>query len=205
MIEDFFMLMDDQEELEAVPVEDPGLTQDFIMFMEEQEEDEEAVVDAVEEAVEEVTLEDALLYLFQRFTQSREEFPAGDCDWYDMDPEERTVLALEKVEEIFEKVLEEGDTSLNYPTLSDWKNVQVRTGYGIQPLEDSQVYLSRIWGGSLMKFLHVLDVMRTLLQTNTRTTKRDIFYQHVRHFASQREVDRLVSIAVAMLEVSSAA
>ena len=196
LTEDFFMLMEDEEELEAV--EEPRLTGD--MLAEEQEEDEETVVDAVEE----VTLEDALIFLFQKYTESREEFPAGECDWYEMDPEERTNLALEKVEEIFEKVLEEGDTSLNYPTLNDWRNVQFRTGYGIQPLEDSQVYLSRIWGGSLMKFLHVLDVMRTLLQSNTRTTKRDIFYQHVRHFGSQREVDRLVSIAVAMLEVSSA-
>ena len=229
LTEDFFMFM---EELEVV--EEPRLTQNFTMSVEDQEEAEEAVdeeeeadedeqveVEALdedeqvevetveeeaveEEAVEEVTLEDALVYLFQKYAQMREEFPTEDCDWYEMDPEERTILALEKVEEIFKKVFVDGDTSLDYPTLSDWKNVKFRPGYGIQPLEDSQVYLSRISGDSLMKFLHVLDVIRRLLESNTRTTKRDIFYQHVMDFGSQREVDRLVSIAVAMLEVSSA-
>ena len=223
LTEDFFMLMEDQEGLEAV--EDPRPTQNFIMLMEDREEEDEAAVEeaveeqpveeeAVEEVTleeeevtleeEEVTLEEALVYLFQKYAQMREEFPTEECDWYEMDPEERTVLALEKVEEIFKKVFDKGDTSLEYPTLSDWKNVQFRPGYGIQPVEDSQVYLSRIWGDSLKKFLHVLDVMRRLLESNTRTTKRDIFYQHVRDFGSQREVDRLVSIAVAMLEVSFA-
>lgn len=185
------LMMEDQEELEAV--EEPRLTQDFLM------EDHEE-----EEAVEEVSLEDGLVYLFARFTELREEFPAEDCSWYDLDPEERTELALEKVEEVFHRVLQRGERSLEYPTLSNWDNVQFTPGYGLQPLDDSQVYLSRIREGSLRKFLHILDVMRTLLQSNTRTTKRDIYYQHVRDFGSQREVDRLVSIAVAMLEVSPA-
>ena len=173
------LMMEDQEELEAV--EEPRLTQDFLM------EDHEE-----EEAVEEVSLEDGLVYLFARFTELREEFPAEDCSWYDLDPEERTELALEKVEEVFHRVLQRGERTLEYPTLSNWDNVQFTPGYGLQPLEDSQV--------SLRKFLHILDVMRTLLQS----TKRDIYYQHVRDFGSQREVDRLVSIAVAMLEVSPA-
>ena len=210
LTENFFMFMEEQQQ-EAVDVEEPRQTQDFIMLMEEhQDEEEELEAEAVEEETEgeeleeEVTLEDALLHLFERFSHLREEFPAEECDWYHMDPEDRTQLALEQVEQIFKKVFEKGDTSLEYPSLSNWDNVQFNAGYGLQPLEDGEIHQSKIRGDSLKKFLHVLDVIRTLLQSNTRTTKRDIFYQHVRDFGSQKEVDRLVSIAVAMLEVSSA-
>ena len=199
MAEEFLMLMEDEleQEQELETVEDPWLTQDFAPLMEDQDEEE-----AEAEEEQDVSLEDGLLFLFQRFMEMREEFPAEECDWYEMDPEERTQLALERVEEVFRKVLIEEDSNLEYPTLSDWDNVKFIPGYGLQPLEDGEVYLSRMRWETVPKFLHVLDVMRTLLQSNTRTTKRDIYYQHVRTFASQREVDRLVSIAVAMLEVS---
>ena len=122
------------------------------------------------------------------------------CIWYEMEPEERKALALDRIDEIFGRVLDDGETSLEYPTLHDWANVEYSVELGLQPV-DSEVFLSRIYGPTLVKFLHVLDVMRTLLETNTRTTKRDIYYQHVTRFSCQKEVDRLVNIAVAMLEV----
>ena len=127
--------------------------------------------------------------------------PAPLCIWYEMEPEERKALALDRIDEIFGRVLDDGETSLEYPTLHDWANVEYSVELGLQPVEDSEVILSRIYGPTLVKFLHVLDVMRTLLETNTRTTKRDIYYQHVTRFSCQKEVDRLVNIAVAMLEV----
>ena len=123
------------------------------------------------------------------------------CIWYEMEPEERKALALDRIDEIFGRVLDDGETSLEYPTLHDWANVEYSVELGLQPVEHSEVFLSRIYGPTLVKFLHVLDVMRTLLETNTRTTKRDIYYQHVTRFSCQKEVDRLVNIAVAMLEV----
>ena len=46
--------------------------------------------------------------------EMREEFPAEyeDCDWYSMDPEVRTELALARVEEVFHRVFEEEATAL---------------------------------------------------------------------------------------------
>ena len=202
----------EDEAMEAGDVSrEDGLAWMFQRVAEEQEEREaveelrlaQEEYEAGEEG-EDVSLEDGLVWLFQRFAEMREEFPAEyeDCDWYSMDPEVRTELALARVEEVFHRVFEEEATALEYPTLGVWNNVQYDPGYGLRPVEVRSGQVSRIRGNSLQKFLHVLNVMRNLLQSDTRTTKRDIYYQHVRDFSSQREVDRLVSIAVAMLEVS---
>lgn len=110
MAEEFLMLMEQELELELETVEGPRLTQNSAQLLEEQDEEE-----AEEEQEQEVSLEDGLLFLFQRFIEMREEFPAEECDWYEMDPEERTQLALERVEEVFRKVLEEASGGRQQP------------------------------------------------------------------------------------------
>jgi len=139
-------------------------------------------------------------YLPQQFAVLREAFPEADCDWNQMEPGSRSELVLEKLEDVIWRVYN-GQKSLEYPTLRDWNNVEFTPEHGLQPVEEEHAYFSTISGSSLNKFLHVLDVMRTLVATDTRTTKRDIFYQHFTKFSSQKEVDRLVTIAVAMLQV----
>ena len=137
----------------------------------------------------------------EQFLAQRESVPVQECDWYDMDPVERKALVLERIEEIFWRVYDNREVELEYPTLSDWKNVTFSREYGLQPVEDDQVYMSRLSSNSLANFMHVLDVMRNLVWNDTKTTSRDIYYQHFTRFSCQKEVDRLVKIAVAMLEV----
>ena len=137
----------------------------------------------------------------QQYSTQRESVPVQECDWYEMDPDERTELVMERLERIFWRVYDNKEEELEYPTLSNWENVQFSREHGLQPVEDDVVYMSRISRNSLENFMYVLDVMRVLVQNNAQTTVRDIYYQHFRRFSCQREVDRLVKIAVAMLEV----
>ena len=74
-------------------------------------------------------------------------------------------------------------------------NVRYQPGYGLVPAVTPK--LSRISGDSLRKLIKILLVMRDLVINNTRTTKRDIYYQMFVEFSSQTEVDRLVSVTVA--------
>jgi DNA topoisomerase VI subunit A len=43
--------------------------------------------------------------------------------------------------------------------------------------------------------------MLGLIGSSSRTTKRDIFYQHFCDFSSQKELDILVAVIVAMVQV----
>ena len=117
-----------------------------------------------------------------------------------MDEEERRQLVLERVEEALSVTEEvEEDAFLTYPSVGDWANVSYEPGYGLLPAENPK--LSRITGDSLRKLIRILWLMRDLVINNTRTTKRDIYYQMFVEFSSQAEVDRLVSVTVAMLQV----
>ena len=88
---------------------------------------------------------------------------------------------------------------LQYPNLRDWSNVTYDPGYGLVPCLEPK--LSAISGLSLSKAVRILTVIRTLLMNGTRTTKRDIYYQLFVDCSSQIEVDRLVTVIVAMLQV----
>ena len=61
--------------------------------------------------------------------------------------------------------------------------------------------LSQITKSKLDKLVMVLEVMLVLIKSGSRTTKRDIFYQHFCDFTSQRELDSLVGVIVAMVQV----
>lgn len=61
--------------------------------------------------------------------------------------------------------------------------------------------MSRITGIKLQKVLMVLEVITKLIQSGCRTTKRDIFYQHFVDFKNQRELDALVGVIVAIVQV----
>ena len=131
---------------------------------------------------------------------SRSLHPPQSSEWHDMEEDERRQLVLERIEEAL-SVTEEGeeDAFLTYPSVGDWANVRYEPGYGLLPAETPK--LSRISGDSLRKLIRILWLMRDLVISNTRTTKRDIYYQMFVEFSSQAEVDRLVSVTVAMLQV----
>ena len=104
---------------------------------------------------------------------------------------------MERIDTIL--IAAETDGSLMYPNMRDWNNVTFHPGYGLLPVNSPKV--SQLSGPSLGKFIQILEVMRNLILTNRRTTKRDIFYQMFVSCSSQQEVDRLVSVAVAVLQV----
>ena len=126
---------------------------------------------------------------------SRSLQPPLSSEWHDMEEEERRQLILERIEEALGVTEEEEeDAFLSYPSVGDWANVRYAPGYGLLPAETPK--LSRISGDSLRKLVRILGVMRDLVINNTRTTKRDIYYQMFVEFSSQTEVDRLVSVTV---------
>ena len=90
-----------------------------------------------------------------------------------MDHEERRQIAMERIDTIL--IGAETDGSLMYPNMRDWNNVTFHPGYGLLPVNNPKV--SQLSGPSLGKFIQILEVMRNLILTNRRTTKRDIFYQ----------------------------
>ena len=71
--------------------------------------------------------------------------------------------------------------------------------YGLLPVEAPR--LSQVTGPGLAKLVTVLEIIRSLVRGSKRATKRDIFYQMFVEFSSQAEVDRLVAVAVAALQV----
>ena len=125
-------------------------------------------------------------------------FPAIENSWYIMDREERAKLAYLKVQELLVAV-HEGETSLLYPSLNDWSNVQFHHAYGLLPVDRPR--MSQITRAKLDKVVMVLKIMQGLIESGSRTTKRDIFYQHFCDFSNQRELDSLVAVIVAMVQV----
>lgn len=122
--------------------------------------------------------------------------PPDVCDWYLM-REERKELALAAVDSVL--IHAETYGVLHYPCLRDWNNARYVPGYGLYPVPDPK--LSSVTGDSLGKMRMILELIRDLIINDQRTTKRDIFYQMFVSFSSQIEVDRLVAILVAMLQV----
>ena len=127
-------------------------------------------------------------------------YPPQPSEWQDMEEGVRREHVLERLEEALSVTEEEADVAhLTYPSVGDWSNVHYHPGYGLLPAETPKI--SFIAGDSLRKLLRILEVMRDLVINNKRTTKRDIYYQMFVEFTSQTEVDRLVSVAVSMLQV----
>lgn len=134
-------------------------------------------------------------YMLEMFSH----YPPMETIWFSMTREEQAELAYEKVEDVVEAV-KEGETCLLYPSLNDWSNIQFHPAYGLLPqMEDPK--MSQITKNKLQKVVMVLDVILKLLISSCRTTKRDIFYQHFCDFSSQRELDSLVGVIVAMVQV----
>ena len=87
----------------------------------------------------------------------------------------------------------------HYIHLRDWTNVHWDPHYGLLPVEAPR--LSQVTGPGLAKLVTILEIIRSLVRGGKRATKRDIFYQMFVEFSSQAEVDRLVAVAVAALQV----
>ena len=78
--------------------------------------------------------------------------------------------------------VQEGDTLL-YPILNDWSNVQFHPAYGLLPVMENPK-ISQITKSRVDKVIKVLEVMLGLIGSSSRTTKRDIFYQHFCDFST---------------------
>ena len=61
--------------------------------------------------------------------------------------------------------------------------------------------MSKITKSKLDKLVMVLEVMLGLIESGSRTTKRNIFYQYFCEFSHQWELDSLVAVIVAMVQV----
>ena len=119
------------------------------------------------------------------------------CEWYQLDYDLRRQLIIDRIDTLLTGVQTDG--SLFYPNMRDWNNVTFHPGYGLLSLQNPKV--SQLSGSGLGKFIQILELMKNLVVTNRRTTKRDIFYQMFVSCSSQQEVDRLVAVAVAVLQV----
>ena len=130
--------------------------------------------------------------------------PAEVNSWYEMQPEERRQEILARVEECLSEQMS-GQPRFIYPS-REWYNVYYHRGYGLLPVSPEHLGLSTIcWteepGCLYDRVMFVLNVMRQLLVTNSRTTKRDIYYQNVAEFSSQVMLDRVVAIIASALQV----
>ena len=114
-----------------------------------------------------------------------------------MDHDQRRQLIIDRIDSILTGV--QADGSLLYPNMRDWANVIFHPGYGLLSTENPKV--SQLSGPGLEKLVQILELLRNLVLSNRRTTKRDIFYQMFVSCSSQQEVDRLLAVVVAVLQV----
>jgi len=126
-------------------------------------------------------------------------YPTMETIWSVMGRNEQVELARERILEVLEAV-KNGETCLLYPSLNDWSNVQYQPGYGLLPAVDNPK-MSQITKSKLEKVVMVMEVMLRLIESCSKSTKRDIFYQQFCQLSSQRELDSLVAIIVAMVQV----
>jgi meiotic recombination protein SPO11 len=143
-------------------------------------------------------LEQSISSLKEYMVQMFNHYPVMETSWFGMDRVEQAALSYQKVEEVLVAV-SEGETLL-YPSLNDWSNIQFHPAYGLLPLMESPK-MSQITKSKLEKVVMVLEIMLGLIESSSRTTKRDIFYQHFCDFSSQKELDSLVAVIVAMVQV----
>ena len=127
-------------------------------------------------------------------------FPnTSENTWYDLPTDVRRLVIIKRVEECLDK------DELIYPS-TDWKNVHYHEGYGLLALPQNHLNFSSIFRTEEEDTLYgntifVLKVMKQLLQRESRTTKRDIYYQNVLQFTTQANLNRVVAIIASMLQV----
>ena len=125
--------------------------------------------------------------------------------WYELEIEQRQSEILARVEECLKKKDVLDKPPFVYPR-KGWENVYNHPGYGLLRQPDSHLILTSIWyseedNTTYSRIVFVLKVIRQLLISRTRTTKRDIYYQNINFFTSQVELDSVVAIIAAMLQV----
>ena len=94
----------------------------------------------------------------------------------------------------------DGETSLEVPRWPSLQDVKFDPGSGIVPRADARTSLMR--GNRLLKFLHVLNIMRTQLLRETLVTNRGLYYLLEEEMRDMEEVNTLVLTAVAYLKVT---
>ena len=127
-------------------------------------------------------------------------FPYIANSWYNVPSNIRRQLILNRVEECLNR------DELTYPS-KDIRNVYFHEGYGLTALPSSLLSFSTIFrtdevDGVYGNVVFVLRVIKKLLQRESRTTKRDIYYQNVLQFSTQADLDRVVAIIASVLQVS---
>ncbi|XP_037539902.1 meiotic recombination protein SPO11 [Nematolebias whitei] len=91
------------------------------------------------------------------------------------------------------------------PNRSSWANVSFDSAIGLQMnSEHSVISIRSDCPSSATKFaqiLKILSVVYKLVQSNSYATKRDIYYNDTRLFASQTSVDRIIDDISCMLKI----
>ena len=94
----------------------------------------------------------------------------------------------------------DGETSLEVPRWPSLQDVKFDPGSRIVPRADARTSLMR--GNRLLKFLHVLNIMRTQLLRETLVTNGGLYYLLEEEMRDPEEVNTLVLTAIAYLKVT---
>ena len=138
--------------------------------------------------------------LSQHFAELKEKQPAVEVsNWDKLDPAVRRQVALERVEAVLSRILVDGETTLEVPRFPRQQDVKFDPGSGIVPRADARTSIMR--EKRVLKFLHVLNIMRTQLLRETLVTMRGLYYLLKEEMRDPEEVYTLVCIAVAYLKV----
>ena len=146
------------------------------------------------------SLASSLSSLQSRVFSLAQQHPPLLTPWQSGVREELAGRALQAVEDVLTEARETRELWLPRP--GDRQGVAFHPGYGILPDPHNCRYTrvtQEAEEGRFEKIVFVLQTMRKLIRSGTRTTKRDIFYDNFTVFGSQSEVDSLVAGIVAMV------
>ncbi|XP_077425901.1 meiotic recombination protein SPO11 isoform X2 [Vanacampus margaritifer] len=123
--------------------------------------------------------------------------------------EENSLQVLNSIENVILEIVTHLSKSeapaLVIPNRSSWDNVSFDSVIGLQMSSASAVRMIRSdcpkTATTFSQILKILSVTYTLVQSNTYSTKRDIYYNYPQLFGSQKVVDKIVDDVSCMLKV----
>ncbi|XP_071034586.1 meiotic recombination protein SPO11 isoform X2 [Parasteatoda tepidariorum] len=117
-------------------------------------------------------------------------------------------MLLKKIEDIFQDYVHKNSTKslsvLALPNRKIWKNTSYTRERGLKLIENP--ILQKIGNRSgpssqkLIKVMHVLTKIHSLIKSNTYRTKRELYYEDVTIFKSQKELDDILDDLACLLK-----
>ncbi|XP_068119258.1 meiotic recombination protein SPO11 isoform X3 [Hyperolius riggenbachi] len=117
----------------------------------------------------------------------------------------QVIAAIEKiVQGVMESLAKKEAPVLTVENRSTWTNIEFSDTVGLQMVKDSSTRKIRSdCPKSVQRFaliMKILSVIYKLVQTDTYATKRDIYYDNVQLYGSQRTVDSIITDISCMLK-----